>query len=93
VAASDLLPCPCCGHRTLPELGQYELCPVCFWEDDPNQSSHAESANGANGKSLLESQQTYLSIGAMDKKFLKQERPARLSETIDDGWRLRGRTD
>lgn len=31
-----LLPCPCCGYRTLQERGQYEICPVCSWEDDGN---------------------------------------------------------
>jgi cysteine-rich CPCC protein len=36
---ADLLPhgmiaCPCCGHATLSERGVYQICPVCFWEDD-----------------------------------------------------------
>ena len=31
--------CPCCGSLTLPAGGQYELCPVCFWEDD-GQDDH-----------------------------------------------------
>jgi len=66
MAATKLLPCPCCGHRTLFELGQYELCPVCFWEDDPTQLRHPDSAEGANGKSLIDGQQTYLGIGAID---------------------------
>lgn len=26
--------CPCCGCRTLDERGVYDICPVCFWEDD-----------------------------------------------------------
>lgn len=26
--------CPCCHYKTLTERGQYEVCPVCFWEDD-----------------------------------------------------------
>jgi len=26
--------CPCCGYLTLPERGAYDICPVCFWEDD-----------------------------------------------------------
>ena len=28
------LPCPCCGSLTLGSHGNYEICPVCFWEDD-----------------------------------------------------------
>lgn len=26
--------CPCCGYRTIKERGWYEICPVCYWEDD-----------------------------------------------------------
>ena len=26
--------CPCCGCFTLEERGGYDICPVCFWEDD-----------------------------------------------------------
>ncbi len=26
--------CLCCGYLTLDERGGYDICPVCFWEDD-----------------------------------------------------------
>lgn len=26
--------CLCCGYRTLDTRGGYDICPVCFWEDD-----------------------------------------------------------
>ena len=29
-----LFACPCCLYQTIKERGQYEICPVCFWEDD-----------------------------------------------------------
>ena len=31
--------CPCCGFYTFDEKpnGNYDICPVCFWEDDPIQ--------------------------------------------------------
>ena len=42
-------PCPCCGYRTLDGSDMYELCPVCFWEDDPHQTELPDSVDGANG--------------------------------------------
>lgn len=31
--------CPCCGYYTFDEKpsGTYDICEVCFWEDDPIQ--------------------------------------------------------
>ncbi len=26
--------CLCCGSKTIVERGMFEICPVCFWEDD-----------------------------------------------------------
>ncbi|EJB9782664.1 hypothetical protein MXI60_003206, partial [Salmonella enterica subsp. enterica serovar Meleagridis] len=30
----ELNKCPCCSYLTLPERGQYDVCPICQWEDD-----------------------------------------------------------
>lgn len=49
---SDLQPCPCCGSRVLTAAGEYEICEVCGWEDDPVQTSNPEYAGGANELSL-----------------------------------------
>ena len=26
--------CLCCGYRTIDVRGDYQICPVCYWEDD-----------------------------------------------------------
>ena len=44
--------CPCCREYTLKELGGYEICPICDWEDDPGQSKYPDDELGANTKSL-----------------------------------------
>nr|WP_175560490.1 CPCC family cysteine-rich protein [Janthinobacterium lividum] len=49
-----LLPCPCCGAKTISEPGQYEICEVCNWEDDPVQCAEPDYAGGANHVSLNE---------------------------------------
>ncbi|MBO9829905.1 hypothetical protein J7373_16760 [Xanthomonas sp. A2111] len=48
----SLMPCPCCGNLTIEEPGQYEICPVCQWEDDPVQSGDPGYSGGANELSL-----------------------------------------
>lgn len=42
--------CPCCGFYTFDEKlnGNYDICPVCFWEDDPIQLEDNEYKGGAN---------------------------------------------
>ena len=64
--------CRCCGCRTLDEEtnGTYEICPVCFWEDDPLQSRNENYRGGANEVSLNEAKKNYLLYGACDEKVL-----------------------
>lgn len=58
--------CPCCGYKTIESDGDYEICPVCFWEDDPFQKMN-EYDFGANKIPLVEAQKNYLRYGACEK--------------------------
>jgi hypothetical protein len=81
-------PCPCCGHLTLPQgPGDYELCPVCFWEDDGGQLRWPLSADGANGISLGEAQRNFQQYGACHRESRNRVRRARRDEPLDAGWR------
>ena len=75
--------CPCCGYFTLKEVGAYEICPVCFWEDDPSQESDPEMEGGANELSLLESRKNYAIYGACEERFQKRVRGP-LPEEMED---------
>lgn len=56
--------CPCCGHRTLPSRGNYDLCSACNWEDDGQDDHDFEVVRvGPNGISLERARQEYLSSG------------------------------
>ncbi|MCL2198331.1 MAG: hydrolase [Defluviitaleaceae bacterium] len=44
--------CPCCGERTLPDVGEFDICKTCKWEDDPLQREDHDDDMGANMLSL-----------------------------------------
>jgi hypothetical protein len=58
----ELYACPCCGSFTLSELGGYEICTICFWEDDPIQVAEPNYSGGANKLSLSESREEWLKL-------------------------------
>lgn len=40
---------PCCRYKTLHGRGSYEICEVCFWEDDGQDDHDADDVRGPNG--------------------------------------------
>lgn len=50
----DLYECPCCNYKTLHFRGEYDICPLCHWEDDgiqePNQYSAVNHMTLSEGK-------------------------------------------
>lgn len=38
--------CPCCFMPTLEKRAVYDICPICFWEDDGQDSDDADIARG-----------------------------------------------
>jgi hypothetical protein len=70
-------PCPCCANRTLPQAppGSYELCPVCFWEDDPVQFDDPDYEGGANVVSLIVARRNFQEFGASEQRFISNVRP------------------
>jgi hypothetical protein len=53
------LPCPCCGEPTLDQRGNYDICGVCRWEDDPVQEEHPHFDRGANTMSLIQARRNF----------------------------------
>lgn len=70
--------CPCCGFYTLPERaeGNYNICPVCFWEDDRLQQEDDDLEGGANKVSLKQARLNYREFGASDERFIDRVREA-----------------
>jgi hypothetical protein len=74
--------CPCCRYPTLHERGGYEICAVCFWEDDGQDDHDADVVRGGpnRGLSLTDAQRNYRRIGAADPQDLAHVRPPTDSE-------------
>jgi len=71
------LRCPCCRCHTLGERGGFEICPVCFWEDDAQDDHDADVVRGGpNGAlSLAQARANYLRLGACDERSVSSVRP------------------
>ncbi|PGO25258.1 hypothetical protein CN982_21910 [Bacillus cereus] len=54
--------CPCCGYKTLEEEppGTFDICSICFWEDDNVQFDDPDYEGGANEESLRQYQKVFL---------------------------------
>lgn len=68
--------CPCCGYLTFDEepSGTFEICPICYWEDDNVQNEDADYEGGANGISLNQARKNFTKYGAIQEKFIKDVR-------------------
>lgn len=64
--------CPCCRCLTLDERGGFDVCPVCFWEDDGQDDADADVVHGGlNGiLSLTQARANYGLFGASDQRFV-----------------------
>lgn len=64
-AEDELLPCPCCGRASLSERNSYDICKVCWWEDDGQDNSRADTVMGGPnyGLSLTQGRVNFLVHG------------------------------
>ncbi len=47
-------------------IGEYDICPICFWEDDPFQSEDPDLDGMANSISLNQAKENYKKFGAAE---------------------------
>ncbi len=74
--------CPCCGYYTLAEGDtDYDICPVCFWENDPWQAKEPEETGGANGVSLKQARENFVAFGVCEERFAEKVRKPYCCET------------
>jgi hypothetical protein len=77
--------CPCCRYLTQRDGHDFEVCPVCFWEDDGQGDTDADVVRGgANGAlSLTHARENYRNLGACDTRFLTSVRLPHPNEIPD----------
>lgn len=63
-----LLPCPCCDYRTLTKRADYDICAVCFWEDDGHDTDGLDRYSGPNPITLRAARENFKKFGACDEK-------------------------
>jgi hypothetical protein len=62
--------CDCCDYFTITAGNDYEICPVCFWEQDAFGVSEPDEPSGANHSlSLHEGRNNFLVFGACAVRF------------------------
>lgn len=66
----NLAQCDCCDYFTIPANNDYEICPVCFWEQDAWGISEPDEPSGANhGLTLREGRNNFALLGACATGF------------------------
>lgn len=76
--------CLICGYRTLHERGGFEICLVCYWEDDGEYDDPTEIAGGSNGDlSLTSARENFRRIGAVSVEMLQHVREPLSEEQVE----------
>jgi len=62
--------CDCCDYYTVTAGHDYEICPVCYWEQDWQGVSEPDEQSGANhGLTLRDGRRNFLAIGVCAAQF------------------------
>jgi Cysteine-rich CPCC len=69
----ELLVCPCCSYKTLMRRGHYDICPVCFWEDDGGNDPSRYSS--PNHMTLEEARRNFVLFGACSPEHVPNVDP------------------
>ncbi|MGH0430724.1 CPCC family cysteine-rich protein [Bacillus hominis] len=80
--------CPCCGYKTLEEApGTYEICSICFWEDDEVQFNDPDFEGGANEVSLRQAQKNFIAFDAYEEYCIGSVRKPTSEDVKDASWK------
>jgi hypothetical protein len=61
--------CPCCALIALDEIGHYDICPRCMWEDDGYSRYNIDTISDCNHMSLRRARAQWAAEGDSKKEF------------------------
>lgn len=61
--------CPCCEYKTLEERRTWDICEVCYWEDDGIEDLNADS--GPNRMTLRQGKENFKKFGACEIELIQ----------------------
>ena len=67
--------CPCCVSFTLDARHDWDICPVCFWEDDVLETDPLNPSPSNHGLTLAEARANFRLIGACEPAMLEHVCP------------------
>lgn len=71
---AEPVPCPCCGAEYPVEPYPGDICPVCWWEIDPEaQADPAQPSDQNHGLSLDEARMNFRAFGICDPSLRWKE--------------------
>ena len=81
--------CPCCGYNTFnPEKRlELEICPICFWEDDPLQFNDPALEFSCNLVSLVQAQKNYEELGTSEPDMKRYCKKPQKDDRLNPDWK------
>lgn len=80
--------CFVCGYRTLEARCDWDICPICFWEDDVLLKDDNDRSSPANrGMSLAEAQANFMILRASSKDRVPKVRAPGPGDERDPKWK------
>ncbi|SCM92736.1 Uncharacterized protein BWINRASL_00968 [Bacillus mycoides] len=67
--------------------GTYEICSICYWEDDEVQFNDHDFEGGANEASLRQAQKNFIAFGASEESFVGSVKKPTGEDMKDANWK------
>jgi hypothetical protein len=59
--------CVCCDYYTVVDRHSFEVCQVCYWEDDGSTMAQLDQESRSNHMTLRAARKSFEAIGAIDQ--------------------------